>query len=252
MRFRFNRTGLALKVCGFGVRFAHAHVWIPAQRPASPSLSGMTQVCIPRVPVPTQRHPRLDPGSIPFRFSRTGRALKGRGFGVRSAHAHVWIPAQRPASPSLSGMTQVRIPRVPVPTRRHPRLDRGSIPFRFRMSGTARLKCQGMDCRIKSGNDGEGNVLDRHRSFVIPAKRSARRDREGTSVGVLAGSCRWRGGSPAPDLRFAASGVTVEGGRNRHAPDLILRSAKARLEGWAASPASAANPSRRTSRSSSG
>ncbi len=32
------------------------------------------------------------------------------------------------------------------------------MPLRFRLQGLSRLRGKGMDCRIKSGNDGEGRL----------------------------------------------------------------------------------------------
>ncbi len=56
----------------------------------------------------------------------------------------------------------------------------------------------------------EGGMSVAQPFFVIPAKHSARRDREGTGALVLLLSRPVVPGSPVPDLRCAASGMTME------------------------------------------
>ncbi len=54
----------------------------------------------------------------------------------------------------------------------------------------------------------EGGMSVAQPSFVIPAKHSARRDREGTGALVRPLPRPVAPGSPVPDLRCAASGMT--------------------------------------------
>ncbi len=137
----------------------------------------------------------------------------GTGFGVPAVTSRLRCGSPAPdLRCAASGVTNrgecSHLQSTPHPHLGHPGLDPGSMPLRFDQTGRA-LKVCGMDCRIKPCNDGcQGH---RHPPFVIPAKRRARRDRGGAGFGVSAVTSRLRCGSPAPDLRCAASGVTNRG-----------------------------------------